>query len=101
MAGTLFMGPAPQRMLIVGLGGGSIPTALREILPQAQIDVVEIDPAVTRVARRFFDFSDDPKMKVIEVDGRVYVKRAHARGHASTTWSCSTPSTMNTFPSTC
>jgi spermidine synthase len=80
MAGTLFMGPAPQRVLIVGLGGGSIPTALREILPQAQIDVVEIDPAVTRVAKRFFSFREDPKMKVIELDGRVYVKRAQRAG---------------------
>lgn len=76
MAGTLFTGPAPRRVLIIGLGGGSIPTALREILPQAQIDVVEIDPAVTRVARKYFNFHEDPKMKVIEVDGRVYVKRA-------------------------
>lgn len=80
MAGTLFTGPAPQRLLIVGLGGGSIPTALREILPQATIDVVEIDPAVTRVARRYFNFRDDPKMKVIELDGRVYVKRAQRAG---------------------
>jgi spermidine synthase len=80
MAGTLFTGPAPQRLLIVGLGGGSIPTALREILPQAQIDVVEIDPAVTRVARRYFNFREDPKMKVFEVDGRVYVKRALRAG---------------------
>ena len=52
MGGTLFMGAAPKRVLIVGLGGGSIPTALRELLPDAQIDVVEIDPAVTRVARQ-------------------------------------------------
>jgi spermidine synthase len=80
MAGTLFTGPAPQRVLIIGLGGGSIPTALREILPQAQIDVVEIDPAVTRVARRYFNFREDAKMKVIEVDGRVYVKRALRAG---------------------
>jgi spermidine synthase len=76
MAGTLFMGPKPRRVLIIGLGGGSIPTALREILPEAQIDVVEIDPAVTRVAKKFFGFRDDPKLKVIELDGRVYVKRA-------------------------
>ena len=76
MAGTLFTGPAPNRVLIIGLGGGSIPTALREILPQAQIDVVEIDPAVTRVARKYFNFREDPKMKVTEVDGRVFVKRA-------------------------
>jgi spermidine synthase len=80
MAGTLFTGPAPQRVLIIGLGGGSIPMALREVLPQAQIDVVEIDPAVTRVARRFFGFQEDPKMKVFEVDGRVYVKRAIRSG---------------------
>lgn len=80
MGGTLFMGAAPKRVLIVGLGGGSIPTALRELLPEAQIDVVEIDPAVTRVARQFFGFRDGPKMKVFEVDGRVYVKRALREG---------------------
>ena len=80
LAGTLFTGPPPRRLLIVGLGGGSLPTALREILPQAQIDVVEIDPAVTRVARKYFNFRDDPRMKVIELDGRVYVKRAIRSG---------------------
>ena len=80
MGGTLFMGPAPKRILVVGLGGGSIPTALREVLPQAEIDTVEIDPAVTRVARRYFGFRDDPKMKVYEIDGRVFVKRAIREG---------------------
>ena len=80
LAGTLFTGAPPRRVLIVGLGGGSLPTALREILPQAQIDVVEIDPAVTRVARKYFNFRDDPRMKVIELDGRVYVKRAIRSG---------------------
>jgi spermidine synthase len=80
LAGTLFTGAPPRRVLIIGLGGGSLPTALREILPQAQIDVVEIDPAVARVARKYFNFRDDPRMKVIELDGRVYVKRAIRSG---------------------
>lgn len=80
MGGTLFTGDAPDRVLIIGLGGGSIPTALREILPQATIDVVEIDPAVTKVAKRYFGFRDDKKMKVFEMDGRVYVKRAIREG---------------------
>jgi spermidine synthase len=80
LAGTLFTGAPPRRLLIVGLGGGSLPTALREILPQAQIDVVEIDPAVTRMARKYFNFREDPRMKVIELDGRVYVKRAIRSG---------------------
>lgn len=80
LAGTLFASPDPKRILIVGLGGGSIPTALRKLLPQAQIDVVEIDAAVTRVAKRFFGFVDGPAMRVSEVDGRVYVKRAGREG---------------------
>ncbi len=80
LAGTLFMGTAPGRVLIVGLGGGTLPTALAEILPAAQIDVVEIDPAVTRVAKQFFGFREGPKMRVIEMDGRVYIKRAMREG---------------------
>src|SRR5688572_7326280 len=81
MGGLLFTtSTAPKRVLIVGLGGGTIPTALREVLPDAEIDAVEIDPAVTRVARRFFGFKDDPKLKVTEVDGRVFVKRAIREG---------------------
>ena len=81
MGGLLFATQsAPKRLLIVGLGGGTLPGALREVLPEAEIDTVEIDPAVTRVARQYFGFKDDPKMKVYEIDGRVYVKRAIREG---------------------
>jgi len=76
MLGALFLKPRPRSILIVGLGGGTLPRALNQLLPQASIDVVEIDPAVTRVAKRFFDFKAGPRVQVIEVDGRVYVKRA-------------------------
>jgi spermidine synthase len=80
LAGTLFASPDPRRVLVVGLGGGSLPSALKQILPGAQIDVAEIDPAVTRVARRFFGFVDGPQLRVAEVDGRVFVKRAGREG---------------------
>ncbi|MFM1885885.1 MAG: hypothetical protein RL026_1042 [Pseudomonadota bacterium] len=77
LAGTLLTRAEPPRsVLVVGLGGGSIPGALRELLPDARIDVVEIDPAVTRVARRFFGFQDGALTRVAEVDGRVFIKRA-------------------------
>ena len=81
MGGLLFTtNTAPKSVLVVGLGGGTIPTALREVLPDATIDAVEIDPAVTKVARRYFGFKDDNKLKVHEMDGRVYVKRAIREG---------------------
>jgi spermidine synthase len=80
LGGALFTAEPPKRILIVGLGGGTLPMALAELLPTAHIDVVEIDPAVTRAAKRFFNFRDGPRMKVFEQDGRVYVKRAGRAG---------------------
>jgi spermidine synthase len=76
MLGALFINPAPRSVLIVGLGGGTLPRTLRQLLPQTQIDVVEIDPAVVRVASKYFGFSAGDNTRVIETDGRVFVKRA-------------------------
>jgi spermidine synthase len=75
MLGALFVNPAPRSVLVIGLGGGTIPRALRQLLPETRIDVVEIDPAVVRVASRYFGFEPGDKTQVIESDGRVYVKR--------------------------
>ena len=75
MAGLL-LEPQPRRILILGLGGGTLPMALNELLPEADIDVVEIDPAVVRVAREYFGFSPSERVDVFAQDGRVFVKRA-------------------------
>lgn len=76
MLGALFLNPTPRKVLIVGLGGGTIPRALTQILPDVQIDIVEIDPAVVEVARKYFLFAESDRVKVFEADGRVFVKRA-------------------------
>jgi spermidine synthase len=76
MLGALFVMPEPRSVLIIGLGGGTIPRALQEVIPNARIDVVEIDPAVVNVARRYFDMGQNGNLNVIEADGRVHVKRA-------------------------
>jgi spermidine synthase len=76
MLSALYVNPQPKSVLIVGLGGGTIPRALKELVPTAHIDIVEIDPAVVKVARQFFDFADGGNVRVIESDGRVQVKRA-------------------------
>lgn len=75
MMGALFVTPAPRNVLIIGLGGGSLPRALAATLPNVQIDVVEIDPAVTRVARKYFGFVPGANTSVFEEDGRAFVKR--------------------------
>ena len=77
---SLLMVPEPERVLIVGLGGGTLPVALNELYPNAQIDSVEIDPAVKTVAETYFGFKENEQMRVILQDARVFTKRALSAG---------------------
>ncbi|MDX3904518.1 MAG: fused MFS/spermidine synthase [Pigmentiphaga sp.] len=74
MMASLYLRPDPRRILVIGLGGGSLPMALAAAVPAAQIDVVEIDPAVARVAQRFFGFKTGPSMRLHVADGREFVR---------------------------
>jgi spermidine synthase len=80
MLGSLLMGATPRHVLIVGLGGGTLPRALLKLVPGIDIDVVEIDPAVVRVAGQYFDFRAGPQVHVIVEDGRTFVKRMGRAG---------------------
>ena len=53
-----------------------MPKTLEKLLPQADIDTVEIDPAVVAVAQRYFGFRADAQVHVFEQDGRAYVRHA-------------------------
>jgi spermidine synthase len=80
MMGALYLNPAPARVLVIGLGGGTLPSALQRILPAVRIDAVEIDAAVVRVAKTHFGWAPGAQTRVFEEDGRVFVKRAARRG---------------------
>ena len=65
----------PKRILIVGLGGGTIPCFLHKHYPETVIDVVDIDPDVVLVAKRFFGFREDATMHAHVEDGRRFIER--------------------------
>lgn len=73
---SLLINPNPERILIIGLGGGSMSNALHEIFPNANITNVEIDPAVIKVARSYFSFFENEQVTSVVQDGRIFVKRA-------------------------
>jgi spermidine synthase len=64
----------PQRILIVGLGGGTLPKFLHKHYPQAVIDTVDIDPDVIKVARQFFEFKEDANLRAYVSDGRKFIE---------------------------
>jgi len=66
----------PRRILVVGLGGGSLPMFLRKHYPAAGIDVAEIDPDVVDVAKKYFGFREDERMHAYIGDGRQFMANA-------------------------
>ena len=66
--------PQPRRVLIVGLGGGAMVRFLTHHEPQAQIDAVEIDPAVVRLADQYFDVRSGGNVRVHTADAVAFVQ---------------------------
>ena len=81
MLGALFVNPAPQSILIVGLGGGTLPTRARRRSCRDAAHRRRRDRSGGDTASRtqYFGFEASTRRTSIESDGRVYVKRAHAR----------------------
>lgn len=75
MMAALVHCPEPERVLFVGLGGGTLPIVLRQYYPKVHIDSIELDPEVVEVARRYFGFREDEQMRIYVGDGRVHIRR--------------------------
>jgi spermidine synthase len=67
--------PQPTRILMLGLGGGSISSYLGRYLPDAQIDTVEVDPGVIGAAKKYFGIIETTRVRYLEGDGRVFLNR--------------------------
>lgn len=72
---SLLINPNPERILIIGLGGGTMSNTLHQIYPKATITNVEIDPAVIKVARNYFSFFENDHITAVAQDGRIFIKR--------------------------
>lgn len=79
---ALYMAPAPRRVLIIGLGGGVLPMALRALEAELEIDTVELDPAVVKVARSHFRYQEDARVRTHVQDARVFVRQQQRHGAA-------------------
>jgi spermidine synthase len=64
-----------RRILVIGLGAGSLSTYLGRAMPDARIDVVELDPGVITAGKKYFGLRETDRVRFIESDGRVYLSR--------------------------
>jgi len=69
--------PRIKKALTLGGGAYICPLDFLRRFPDSQMTVVEIDPAVTAVAKKYFKLVDDQRLNIIHEDGRIFLNQNH------------------------
>lgn len=77
MAGYL-VNPRATKILMIGFGGGQISNYLFDRFDGLEVDAVDIDAEVVRLARQYFGVPKDPRYRTHVADGRLFVERTPA-----------------------
>lgn len=75
MMAFLLFNPNPQRILMMGLGGGSLAKFCYRKLRQARITVVEIDARVIALRDEFHIPCDDERFRIVHDDAAYYISQ--------------------------
>jgi spermidine synthase len=65
-----------DRGVMFGGAGYSYPKHFLDNFPEARLDVVEIDPVVTELAKKYFRLESNPRLSIYHQDGRVFLNNA-------------------------
>jgi len=65
--------PNPSNVLMIGGCAYTYPRDFIKNYPDAKMDVVEIDPGMTAVARKYFRLSDEKNLAIYHQDARIYL----------------------------
>jgi spermidine synthase len=73
------LGRPLERVAILGNAAGTTARALGVYYPRAEVDGVELDPAVSSVGRRYFGMEDNPRLTVHDTDARPFLRSTDRR----------------------
>ncbi|SPA43911.1 fused MFS/spermidine synthase [Cupriavidus taiwanensis] len=79
MMGFLLLHPAPARISMIGLGGGSLAKYCHRHLPHTKVVAIEINPEVIALREQFQIPPEDERLEVVCADGAEYVANQNAR----------------------
>ncbi len=73
------LGRPLEGVAILGNAAGTTARALGVYYPEAEVDGVELDPAVSRVGRRYFGMGENPRLTVHDADARPFLRSTDRR----------------------
>jgi len=68
-----------KKALMIGGGGYSVPRDFLLRHPEGKIDVVEIDPEVTNLAKIYFNLKKDNRLRIFHEDGRSFLNKTQEK----------------------
>ena len=78
IAASAIFHPKPQRVLMIGLGGGGFNQFFEKAFPNASLETVEIDPQVAALAQSHLGFKLSERNTVTIADGRMFLRQSKA-----------------------
>jgi spermidine synthase len=77
MMAFLLFHPNPKRILLIGLGGGSLAKFCHRSLPRTRITAVEIDPIIIAMSEQF-GVTPDERLAIVQADAAEFLPSAQA-----------------------
>ena len=94
-----YFAPKIEKSLIIGGAGYSYPKEFLKRYKNAKLDVVEIDPKITEIAKKYFNLKEDNRLAIYHEDGRTYLnnnKKKYDSVYIDAFRSCSLPYQLTT-----
>lgn len=75
-----YFNPSFSKSLMLGGAAYTFPSYYLDHYPESTIDVVEIDPGMTEVAKKYFMLDDkNPRLRIIHQDARIFMNNAEEK----------------------
>ena len=71
---SVLIHPNPKKILLIGLGIGILVRTINYLLPNTQLDVVEIDKEMLEVSKKEFNLNPNKNTNIIIDDGVQFIK---------------------------
>lgn len=71
--------PRLDQILVIGGGGYAFPKDFLLRNPTGFIDVVELDPGITAIAKQYFHLPDNERLRTYSQDGRLYLNSSETQ----------------------
>lgn len=57
--------PSPKRILVLGVGGGTVIKLITKEFPQTQVVAIDIDKTIVDVGRKYFELNKNKNVKIV------------------------------------